>query len=103
MILSGSSVASTELPITIRLIPSGRLERTTELKFRYMSDEVMKGVAKKPPASQSKKSSWARKHDGCFVFGSSLASDSMSCFSNKGEGTIDVYSWVHQVGGMANS
>mmetsp|Transcript_20701 Transcript_20701/g.50828 ORF Transcript_20701/g.50828 Transcript_20701/m.50828 type:complete len:773 (+) Transcript_20701:394-2712(+) len=96
------NVAPESQKILLVVASNGKRSTTTEVKFKYMSDEIQQGTKRNPSTRPSSKVGLGSTVDVSF-FGSSLASDSASCFSNKGEGSVDVYSWIHQVGSMTAS
>ncbi|KAL3932109.1 MAG: hypothetical protein SGBAC_011003 [Bacillariaceae sp.] len=95
-------VAPESQKILLVVASNGKRSTTTELKFKYMSDEIQQGTKRIASTRPSCTVGLGSTVDVSF-FGSSLASDSSTCFSNKGEGSVDVYSWIHQVGSMATN
>ncbi|CAJ1925377.1 unnamed protein product [Cylindrotheca closterium] len=95
-------VAPESQKILLVVASNGKRSTTTEVKFKYISDEIQQGTKRNAVTRPSSEVGLGSTVDVSF-FGSSLASDSISCFSNKGEGSVDVYSWIHQVGSMTAS
>lgn len=92
-------IAPQSQKILLVVASSGKRSTTTELKFKYMSDEIEQGGKQNPSKKLCNEVGLGSTVDVSF-YGSSLVCEGMSCFSNKGEGSVDVYSWIHQVGSM---
>jgi len=92
-------VAPESQKILLVVASNGKRSTTTELKFKYMTDQIQRGRDRNPSERLGTEVGLGSTVDVSF-YGSSLANDNISCFSNRGEGSIDVYSWIHQVGSI---
>lgn len=92
-------VAPTCQKILLVVSSTGKQTATTSLKFKYMSDTVLRSSA---ALSSSPSKAAIRVGFGSEMavseLGERLTEGRSDCFSNKGGGMVDIFSWIPQLG-----
>jgi hypothetical protein len=92
-------VAPKSQKILLVVSSTGKQSSTTKLKFKYVSD-ILVVERLSTGSSASKKSSELGFGSQMVIsgHGECLAANRSDCFSNKGSGTVDIFSWIPQLG-----